>query len=244
MMRGLTPQSLLEVCEWAESEHPANRAVALLYAASPDTSWDELAALSIGRRDALLLELREKTFGRQLEGFASCLHCGERLEFAVATSDIRVGVGEQQPEYHFEYQGRAIRFRLPDSTDLVAVSHLPDPNLAGAELVSRCLLDQLTVADKAEQVMPDTGLVNAVAEQISQCDPQAEVLFDLHCPACNKDSQSLFDIGGYIWIEFTDLARRLMQQVHWLARGYGWKEADILRMSAWRRRYYQELLGL
>lgn len=244
MLRGLTPQGLLEVCEWAETEPPASRSLALLYVASTDASWEDLAALTIGQRDALLLQLREQTFGQEMQSFSYCQHCGEQLEFSVSTRDLHVGETDYTTEYKFEYEGKTYIFRLPDSNDVLAVANINNEEQAALELAHRCLLD-LPIDSKKEirrEISP--GLVAALADQISQSDPQAEILIDLQCPACTHEIQSLFDIGEYIWLEFMELSKRLMEQVHWLARGYGWQEVDILRMSAWRRRYYMDLLGV
>lgn len=243
-MRGLTPQNLLEVCEWADAEHPANRALALLYAACPETSWEQLATLSIGQRDARLLELREKTFGMNMQGYAECQHCGEQLEFAMSTTDVRADEAVSTTEHTLDFKGSHFRFRVPDSVDLITVSHHHDPIQASNELVERCLLEVSLSEEIADSGTLPQDVVSALAEEMSRSDPQAEVLLNLHCPACEHDGQALFDISSFVWLEFVDLAKRLMHQVHWLARGYGWHESDILTMSAWRRRYYQDLLGV
>jgi hypothetical protein len=53
--------------------------------------------------------------------------------------------------------------------------------------------------------------------------------------------QTLFDIGRYLWEELRAQAVRLLHEVHTLARFYGWREADILALSAARRHAYLEL---
>ena len=50
---------------------PVGRALTLLEAACPEMSADELASLSIGRRDADLLSLREWAFGSEMTGVAA-----------------------------------------------------------------------------------------------------------------------------------------------------------------------------
>jgi hypothetical protein len=35
-----------------------------------------------------------------------------------------------------------------------------------------------------------------------------------------------------------------MREVHTLAAMYGWRETDILAMSAWRRQRYLEMIGV
>src|SRR5215204_6554358 len=89
-MRSLSAYDLLRVWEAGEDQHPLDRALTLLAAACPELTWDELAALSVGQRDARLLALRERTSGPRLNGFAECPQCLERLEFDVAVADLRV----------------------------------------------------------------------------------------------------------------------------------------------------------
>ena len=69
-------------------------------------------------------------------------------------------------------------------------------------------------------------------------DPQAEVLMPLTCPNCEHSWHSLFDIVSFFWTELTSQAKQLLQEVHVLARFYGWREADILAMTTVRRRFY------
>jgi hypothetical protein len=54
----------------------------------------------------------------------------------------------------------------------------------------------------------------------------------------------LFDIATFFWAEVSAHARRLIRDVHALARAYGWREVEILSMSGWRRERYLEQLGV
>ena len=51
------------------------------------------------------------------------------------------------------------------------------------------------------------------------------------------------DIGSFVWHELTAWAQRAMDDVHVLARAYGWSESEVLALSAWRRQRYVELAG-
>jgi hypothetical protein len=67
------------------------------------------------------------------------------------------------------------------------------------------------------------------------------MLLDFICPVCGHAGQTLFDIAGYLWEEIRTQAQRLLHEVHALARAYGWREGDILALSAARRRAYLEM---
>ena len=76
-----------------------------------------------------------------------------------------------------------------------------------------------------------------------EADPQADTQLSLTCPTCARVWQQAFDIVSYLWAEIGDWARRTLQEVHALATAYGWREADILAMSAQRRQWYLEMIG-
>jgi hypothetical protein len=242
-MRPLSAYDLLRVWEVGEDQHPLDRALTLLAATCPELTWDELAALSIGQRDARLLTLREQISGPRLNGFVECPRCAERLEFDVAVADLRVMEAPDLGEEAWELVtgGLALRFRLPNSRDLAAVLGCQDPTAARNQLVQRCVLeasrDGVPVA--ASELSAD--VVTRLARRMSECDPQAEVLLNLSCPVCDYAWKALFDIVAFFWAELAAQAKRLLREVHALARAYGWSEADVLDMSARRRRFYLEM---
>jgi hypothetical protein len=66
---------------------PAARPLLMLAAAHPELVAN-LAGLPVGRCNELLLRDRQATFGDQLEGDVVCPDCGERLEVAVALTEL------------------------------------------------------------------------------------------------------------------------------------------------------------
>lgn len=243
-MRPLSANDLLRVWEVGEDQHPLDRALTLLAFAWPERTWDELAELSIGQRDARLLTLREQVSGSKLNGFAECPRCAERLEFDVAVADLRVAAepdaGEEARDLVAD--GLALRFRLPNSRDLAAVLGGHDTSAARGLLVRRCVIE--ASRDGVPVDVSDLPLeaTTELARRMAACDPQAEVLLDLDCPACGHGWQALFDIVAFFWAELAARAKRLLREVHTLARAYGWREADILGMSARRRQFYLEMV--
>ena len=78
---------------------------------------------------------------------------------------------------------------------------------------------------------------------MARADPQADVTFSITCPACGHAWQAIFDIVSFFWREVNAWSYRLLYEVHLLASAYGWREADILAMSPWRRQCYLEMTG-
>ena len=64
---------------------------------------------------------------------------------------------------------------------------------------------------------------------------------ELACPACGHEWEATIDVPSYLWEEVVASARRLAREVAELAAAYGWREADVLRLTPWRRRLYLAL---
>ena len=240
-MRCLSASQLIEVWERGVSEHPVDRALTLLMACCEE-SLPELAALSIGRRDARLLEAYERLFGTTLEAFAECPKCGERLEYRLSAGDLAAVPSQAEPSLVLETESGRLRLRLPDSFDLRAASEC-----ASVEAARRMLLDKCVVEREGTPGTPLEDLPEAAVERIAQClaqaDPQAEMLIDLTCCACRHAWQVLLDIESFLWVKIRVMAQRLLREVDALARVYGWCERDILALSSVRRQAYLEMAG-
>jgi hypothetical protein len=115
---------------------------------------------------------------------------------------------------------------------------------ARRRLLDRCLLSAKNPEGEAVAVqdLPPAAL-QAVAERMAAADPQGDVQLALQCPACGHAWPAAFDIVSFFWTEVDAWARVLLREIHVLASAYGWREADILALSPWRRRSYLELIG-
>ena len=246
-MRTPSAQTLLTVWDAGEGLAPVHQGLLLLAATCPERTHDELAHWSIGRRDAQLLALRETLFGPQVTGMAACPTCAERLEMTFRTEEIRARSlsDEAQPEPGLALQsaGYEVRFRLPNSADLAAVAQATSGDLRRRQLLERCLLESRRAgqAQTPDQLPP--AVVEAISAKMAEADPQADVQLALACPACGHTWQATFEIVSFLWAELSAWAERTLADVHALASTYGWREADILAMSARRRQRYLELAG-
>jgi uncharacterized protein (UPF0212 family) len=231
---------LLDHWEYGLQQPLARRMLALLAAACPEASAADIAVLPIGRRDARLLELRERLFGPTLTMVTSCPGCGERLQSVFAVSDLRSNAGSTaQPV--LEFDGYRVTFRLPASIDLLALSPAMDRRHARRLLLSRCLLDVCLAGEPAHPDSLPDHVAAAVAAQMSAADPQMDVELNLSCPSCNGAWSTTFDIANFLWKEIHAWAKSMLRGVHGLARAYGWREADVLALSPTRRQIYLEL---
>lgn len=234
-------EALLRVWEQGAHSSPVRRGLLLMTAVVPEQAPEELLHWNIGRRDRLLLDLRAELFGPVVRCLTECTRCSEAIELEFRTHEVSVSHGEPGRVYQAEAQGYAVRFRLPDSADLLTLEGLPAA-AAERQLLARCVLEvRAPEGEGAAADLPEEALA-AVSRGMSEADPQAEIVLDVACPACAAVSPAPFDILTHLWAELDAWARRLLREVHTLAQAYGWAEAEILRMSPMRRRAYLDLI--
>lgn len=240
----LSAARLLGVWERGLKKGPPERALALLAAAYPDSSPEALAGLSVGRRDAALLKLRESVFGPEMSGNVVCGHCGQLLELALESSRLRRPSSDatESPEVSSAAHGYELRMRLLNSNDLQACAGFNFTEIP-KQLFARCLIAAKMEGEEvlAEQ-LPDE-VVQAAAEELAKADPQATLELDISCAACGHQWRELFDIVSFFWIEIDAWARHMLREVHALASAYGWSETEILGLTELRRQYYLEMAG-
>src|SRR5437660_4492259 len=116
-MRILMEQEILHIWEIGLDQHPVDRALTMLAVAFPELPPEKVLALSIGQRDAYLLTIHERNFGRQFASLARCQECQEQLEFVLDIADMRIA---QKSEFTDQVQemtaeGVELHFRLPNS---------------------------------------------------------------------------------------------------------------------------------
>lgn len=244
-MRSLSTSELLNIWEWGRNQPSWSKAIKLLANACPDTSIDTLTQLSLGQRDAMLLTLREWTFGSQLVSQVTCPSCGEVLELNFDVADMRVASLSLEPidKYCLELADYQVSFRLPNSLDMIAIAEYKQPEIAQEILLERCILQAVCNSEYLSFQQLPSHVRDAVISQMAQADPQANVPIDISCCACNHQWRSLFDIVSFFWAEINPWAFRVLREVHTLAVIYGWREAEILAMSPRRRQLYLEMVA-
>jgi hypothetical protein len=224
---------LFDAWERALPLGPTGRALALASAAT-DRS-DDVAALPVGVRDGRLLDLYVELFGARLEALVNCPVCGADLELAVAADQLRAASPATDPV--LRVGGYRIRVRPPDSRDLAAVAGL-EPADARAALLRRCV----SVAEGRVDDLPEP-VVDAVEQAMLDADPLSEIRIRLTCEPCGHRWHAELDVTAFVWAQLDAWARRCAVEVHILARAYGWREADILAMSPYRRSLYLQLVA-
>jgi hypothetical protein len=226
----LSDAHVLEVWDRGQRRDPIARGLALLQAVRPELGPEELAGISIPERDAAILALRQRTFGAAMPAYVDCPRCGERLEFEFDSALLGPGAaGRAAAELELP---SGLRFRLPNSGDLMAARGARDAEAGARLLARRCCLNAA-----ADQQWSDE-LLAEIERALAAADPGAEVRLELACPACAHAWVANLDVTAYLWEELEERAQRLLDDVHCLASWYGWSESQILALSEPRRRAY------
>lgn len=239
-MQSQGANQILALWEAGRNHSAAQRALAMLTVACPEQPPPELAQLPLGRRDALLLSARQRMLGETLLAVSECPVCDEQVEVSVPCSSL-IHEHEHVPfDDTLSVDGYQLKFRLLNSDDLIAVHNCGSVDEATTRLFERCVCSvQHNDRPGSPQALPQ-DVVAALAERLAACDPQAETVFDLTCPACNENWRCELDVADFFWKELRAHALRLLDDVHTLACAYGWSETKILALSPARREWYLE----
>lgn len=243
-MNPVTNERLIAVWDDGAARNPLGRALTILSCAHPERTAGEIAALSIPQRDLELLEIRRMIFGDGLRGYLPCAACGTGLEFDTQVSALLSRLEEVQPAAEATWEAGNFQFTLRPATssDLAAALAESGPVAAHRTLMRLCTTITRTVPDSDEPEPVDWESGRAATEKFEELHRGAEISIALLCPRCGLNQKSELDIAQFLWLEIRAATRVLLQEVHELARAYGWSEGAILEMSAARRGAYLEMV--
>ena len=233
-MRTFSTSDILEMWERGRRLHPLDQGLLALSMALSSPSED-LANWPLGRRNRALFDLHCKTFGSRLQGWTSCSSCGEKVEFDLDANVLVSGQAEEPGPQETLTVGSE-RFRLPTSRHLAEVMAADDAKSPTIRLLERCR------ESRPEPLVLSDAMLEEVEEKMASADPMADIRLALLCPTCSHEWDGTLDIARHVWAEIESRARRLLWEVHHLARAYGWTEAETLSLPAARRALYLEMV--
>jgi hypothetical protein len=137
-------------------------------------------------------------------------------------------------------QGYEIAFRPLTVRDALRAGKARDVYQARLALLEAAVIGARHGGESVDpRDLPDT-VAEALGEAIRERDPQSDVRVAMQCPSCEHQWSIAFDIVSFLYKELAVLAARFLNEIHLLARAYGWSESSILAMSPARRRAYLE----
>jgi hypothetical protein len=249
VMRSPTAADVVRVWELGRERATWYRGLLLLAPSYPDRTFRELAALTIGRRNIALFALRERLFGPELSAVVPCPQCGQRLEFAAQVSQLcphkpaEDPAAPAVPEFGLAVSGTQLRCRCLTSEDLARAPAESSGIAANPALLQRTVLEARSDGAEIPARSLDEAVLGAIGEAVIENDPACELTIAVDCADCGYTWSAPLDPVSYLWTEIANAAQRLLNDVHLLASAYGWREPDILAMSAARRKFYIEKTG-
>jgi hypothetical protein len=251
LLRPVEAGDALFALDTATTLLPGERGTALL-ARCLSGGADLAGDLTVGDREALLLQLRRLSLGDAMACVLQCPApaCGAQMDLGLRCSDLLVAPREGvaapltlSAEAGGDYY--ELTYRLPTADDLAAAGPLArqDAEAGAVEILRRCLLGATCEGASVGAGDLPAAVRGAIAEAMAAGDPQAELELDLTCPACGAAFSALFDTGAFFLRELEAQATTLLRDIHTLALHYHWSEADLLRMSPGRRAQYLDLLA-
>lgn len=234
MMRPLSSAEMLAVWEENWRRPPLWQGLALLAAACPDERLEELFETPVGQYNDRLLTLHLWHFGPSLTAVTTCPACSALVETTLdAPTLCAQGAGQPASWLEVAHDAGVARFRLPTVDDLVAAGEAATIGEASQLIVQRCL------ESPADALAPET--LAAVTMAMENADPLAVIELDGVCPHCGQAWSALLDVASFVWREVQTWAQRTLQEIHLLARAYGWREDEILALSPARRQAYLQM---
>lgn len=239
-MRSISAEALLDLCDRGARARHARRALLLLGAAGVDRA--DAGSIPIGARNRRLIALRERLFGAALASTTACPECNERVELLVSIDDLLAAAPpiDSGSQLTVVAAGHDVTFRLPCTDDFTGLPG--DVEVARGELLRRSVVTIDGSQDEGVLAAALPVIAPIVSSAIEAADPGAVIAFELSCPSCAHAWTAFFDIVSFLWHELEQWSRRVLDDVHRLARGYGWSESEILGLSEARRQAYLERL--
>ena len=194
----------------------------------------------LGALAASAMALVAPLCGGTLHASTACATCGEAMEITLPIADLVAlgGTGGEVADA-VDAAGHRLTLRAPGPRDLAAVAaRADDPEVAAGMLLGRCI----TAADPELPTPVPAAMVAEIEAALEALDPLAVVTLESTCPACGSPDAPVLDLLDCAWTVVEAHARRLLGEVHRLARAYGWREHDVLALGAARRAAYLELV--
>ncbi|OGO58788.1 MAG: hypothetical protein A2V85_11575 [Chloroflexi bacterium RBG_16_72_14] len=203
-------------------------------------SRPELWSAPVGDRTAAMVAIAA------LEGdgtFAVVLRCpapecGEDLEIEVTWDEVSAVAQRASDSFDVDAAGARYQVRRPTGADqerwLAAAVASRAPS-------GRDLLAELVQDRPPGRAFSDDELASIEAA-LDDHDPLVCFGLDVVCPACGAASRHEPSLLAMAAAVLRTHQRRLLRDVDALARAYGWSEAAILAIPAWRRAAYRDLI--
>lgn len=200
---------------------------------------DALWRLPIGKRiEGLLLILELGQTGEILAEF-QCANpaCEEFIEVGLTVEELLESTPQAADDLSVEVAGKLLKVRRPTGLDQLAwLARQPEDEAMARQAAVAALFTS------SEAGQPTAEAVDAVEDALDRDDRLSVVALSLSCPNCDAVLPYELDLEAVLIEGFRQAQSQLIEQIHAIAGGYGWTEAEILSIPRERRARYKSLL--
>lgn len=164
--------------------------------------------------------------------------CGEPFEIALSFAWLLQQADAAEMERSVEIRiddAGPLKLRRPTGEDQRTWLRQRYPSTEAAE---RAILESLLEAAAEPGTLERLAEIAAMMEE---ADPLPSMRVRSACPSCEREDEYAVDLEAVLLAQLQKLQAALLRDVHRLAVRYGWSEAQIAALPAWRRRVYLEL---
>ena len=201
---------------------------------------DAALAAPVGDRIAALLAIAAPEVDGRFGVPVACPSpgCGDAIEIELTWDELRALASSRGDDaLEVEACDRRVRVRRPTGADQERWLREPFP-LDGTTARQSILGDLLR--DDPRPAL-DPALAAAIEAALDARDPLVDCSVAVVCPTCGAESSVEVPLTALAVGVLRRAQGRLLEDVHDLARAYGWTEAAILALPAWRRARYRAL---
>jgi hypothetical protein len=192
-------------------------------------------------RDALVWELRRRTFGERVDLVLDCPHhdCGATMDVDFDADALPVGSSTPPDHVVVAWKGGEVRARMPLVSDLDDIAEADDHSRLRL-LRARCLA--AGGHDDVQAFLDTEDLWQRLEAEMERRAPQLEHEIEAVCPTCGRDFTTAFSPVQSLLAEVLRRRSELEHDIHLLSLHYHWPLHEILRLARPRRRRYVGLL--
>jgi hypothetical protein len=198
---------------------------------------DELWSWTLAQRLQGLLAIALASGVARLSVVEPCANCAEGLEIEVEPTvferEERLTAFDWSP-----VPEQVLSVSLPTGREQQAWWQAGDVSV---EAMARRLV--FGRDDGADDDALSSDWIEALGAQLAQHDPLTALELQAACPACGAETRIPLDLEVELLKLLQARQRHSLLQIHLLANAYHWSEAAIMRLPAWRRRFYLMQVG-
>lgn len=198
--------------------------------------------LTIGDRITLLLNVRKITFGNILHCVAVCPLCKQKISIDVDIDNLikTTNTSKISSASTINTKKFKIKIRPLKTVDQRSIFYHSDKKTSQ---LTEFLIRSCIISSKPDlpQRLPDSVL-SLICTSLEKIDPLVDIILGLHCPSCQNDFQTPFDVEKFILEEIYLRDTELENDIHKIAFYYHWNEDTILSLSMKKRQRYVDLV--